>query len=71
MGHTLAIGPQVRFQIKRPTSRCVITTLAQSELPRDLGILRTAAQHNAASVGVYASVLRGGVIEDGAEAFLS
>ena len=28
------------------------------------------AQHNAASVGVYATVLRGGVIEDGAEAFL-
>src|SRR5580698_6970285 len=71
VGHTLAIGPQVRFHIKRPTRRCVITTLAQNELPRDLGILRTAAQSNAASVGVYASVLRGGVIEDGAEAFLS
>ena len=70
VGHTLAIGPQVRFHIKRPTRRCVITTLAQSELPRDLGILKTAAQYNAASVGVYATVLRGGVIEDGAEAFL-
>ena len=71
VGHTLAIGPQVRFQIKRPTRRCVITTLAQSELPRDLGILKTAVQYNAASVGVYATVLRGGVIHEGAEAVLS
>ena len=71
VGHTLAIGPQVRFQIKCPTRRCVITTLAQSELPRDLGILKTAAQYNAASVGVYATVLRGGVIDESAAAFLS
>ena len=71
VGHTLAIGPQVRFQIKRPTRRCVITTLAQNELPRDLGILKTAAQYNAASVGVYATVLRVGVIHESAEAVLS
>jgi uncharacterized protein len=71
VGHTLAIGPQVRFQIKRPTSRCVITTLAQSELPRDLGILKTAAQYNAANVGVYATVLRGGVIHQSVAAVLS
>jgi uncharacterized protein YcbX len=64
VGHTLAIGPQVRFHIKRPTRRCVITTLAQNELPRDLGILKTAAQFNAASVGVYAAVLRGGIITE-------
>jgi uncharacterized protein len=64
VGHTLAIGPEVRFHIKRLTRRCVITTLAQSELPRDLGILRTAAQFNAASVGVYAAVLRGGIITE-------
>jgi uncharacterized protein YcbX len=71
VGHTLAIGPQVCFQIKRPTSRCVITTLAQSELPRDLGILKTAAQYNAANVGVYATVLHGGVIHQSVAAVLS
>jgi uncharacterized protein YcbX len=71
VGHTLAIGPQVRFQIKRLTRRCVITTLAQSELPRDLGILKTAAQYNAASVGVYATVLHGGVIHQSVAAVLS
>ncbi len=37
--------------------RCVMTTLPQGDLPKDSGILRTAAQHNQASVGVYADVL--------------
>lgn len=33
-----------------------MTTLAQGDLPPDLGILRAAAKHNGAHVGVYASV---------------
>lgn len=41
--------------------------LAQSDLPRDPAILRTAAaaQHNAAHVGIYAAVTRGGRIRRG------
>jgi hypothetical protein len=35
------------------------------DLPKDSVILRTAAQHNAVNVGVYASVLRGGSIRRG------
>ena len=45
--------------------RCVMTTLDQGDLPKDSGILRTAAQHNQVNVGVYASVLRGGEIHRG------
>jgi uncharacterized protein len=45
-------------------SLCV-TTLAQGDLPRDAGILRTAAQHNQVDVGVYAAVLRGGTVRRG------
>jgi MOSC domain-containing protein YiiM len=37
-------------------------TLPQDDLPKDSGILRAAAQHNAVNVGVYASVLSGGSI---------
>jgi hypothetical protein len=47
-----------------------MTTMPQGDLPRDLGILRAAADHNRShisfanqdmpSVGVYARVLRGG-----------
>ena len=45
--------------------RCVMTTLPQGDLPKDPGILRTAAQHNRVNVGIYAAVLRGGTIRRG------
>jgi hypothetical protein len=35
------------------------------DLPRDPGILRTAAQYNQANVGVYAEVVAGGTIRRG------
>ncbi len=42
-----------------------MTTLPQGDLPKDPGILRTAAKHNKVNVGVYAAVLRGGTIRRG------
>ena len=42
-----------------------MTTLAQGDLPKDSGILRTAARHNNVNVGVYAEVLRPGTIRRG------
>jgi uncharacterized protein YcbX len=65
VGHTLAIGDEVRLNITSPCGRCVMTTLAQGDLPKDPGILRTAAQHNHVQVGVYAAVVRGGTIRRG------
>jgi uncharacterized protein YcbX len=65
IGHTIQIGNQVRLSITGPCRRCVMTTLAQSDLPKDSGILRTAAQHHGVNVGVYASVARGGIIRRG------
>lgn len=65
IGHTLAIGDEVRLSITGPCPRCVMTTLPQGDLPRDPRILRTAAQHNEVNVGVYAAVLRGGMIRRG------
>lgn len=62
---TLAIGDQVRPRVTGPCPRCVMTTLPQGDLPRDPGILRAAAQHNDANVGVYASVEQGGAIRRG------
>jgi hypothetical protein len=41
-----------------------VATLPQ-DLPKDAGILRSAAQHNPANVGVYASVLQGGKVRRG------
>ena len=79
IGKTVAVGDSVRLAVTDPCARCVMTTLAQEDLPADPGILRAAARHNsvvggeargpdgmyAASVGVYASVLSGGVVRRG------
>jgi uncharacterized protein YcbX len=62
---TLAVGDEVRLRISGPCPRCVMTTLAQGDLPKDAGILRTAAQNNQANVGVYADVVAGGTIRRG------
>jgi uncharacterized protein YcbX len=61
----LSIGNEVKIKITGPCGRCVMTTLPQSDLPKDVGILKTAAKHNQARVGAYASVLQGGVIHAG------
>jgi uncharacterized protein len=71
IGQTIAIGEDVRLKITGPCGRCVMTTLAQGDLPNDTGILRTAVQHNRANVGVYAAVVRGGTIRRGDRVMVS
>ena len=61
----LAIGDEVKIKITGPCGRCVMTTLAQGDLPKDTGILKAAAKHNQARVGAYAAVLQGGGIRRG------
>lgn len=73
-GRTLAIG-DVRLQVSFTVPRCVMTTLAQGDLPADPDVLRTISQHNAVDcfglgtaypcVGVYADVTVPGRIEVG------
>jgi hypothetical protein len=65
VGRTLAIGTAVRLNITGSCGRCVMTTLAQGDLSKDPGILRAAAEHNQANVGVYAAVACGGTIRSG------
>ena len=62
---TLAIGDEVKIKITGPCGRCVMTTLPQGDLPKDTGILKTAARHNQARIGAYAAVLQGGIIHAG------
>jgi uncharacterized protein len=59
IGKELSVG-DIRLKITGPCPRCVMTTLPQYDLPKDPGILRTAAQHNQAHVGVYATVVKSG-----------
>ena len=65
IGHTLVVGDEVRLNVTAPCGRCVMTTLAQGDLPADSGILRTAVQQHQANVGVYATVVRSGTIRRG------
>lgn len=65
IGKKLTIGEDIILRINGPCTRCVMITLPQGDLPRDLGILRTVARYNQVNVGVYASVLHGGTIRRG------
>jgi uncharacterized protein YcbX len=61
----IAIGEEIMLRVVGPCTRCVMITLPQGDLPRDLGILRTVARYNEVNVGVYASVIQGGTIHRG------
>lgn len=65
IGKTLAIGSELQLKITDHCPRCVMTTLAQGNLPKDNRILRTAAQHNQAHVGVYAEIIQSGTVSCG------
>ena len=78
LGQLLTSGGEAQLQLIDPCPRCVVTTLAHEDLPRDPGILRTVSQHNAvasvtlapgvvlpAVAGVYALVQQHGTIRQG------
>jgi MOSC domain-containing protein len=60
-----AIGDGVEIAVSEHCKRCVMTTLAQGDLPLDPAILHTTTAHNAARAGVYATVVRPGAIKVG------
>jgi uncharacterized protein YcbX len=71
VNHELTIGDGVRLRVVVPDSRCVMTTLAQEELPQDRDVLRTLVKHNKIQVadvgqypcaGVYATVRTPGIL---------
>jgi MOSC domain-containing protein len=68
---TLEVGATVKITAMQPALRCVMTTHAQSELPRDLSILRTAARHHKATLGVFASIGAPGTVRFGDPVYLA
>lgn len=74
IGHELEIGNSLRLKVALPDPRCVMTTLAQDDLPLDIGILRTMVRHNTIQIGelgklpcagVYTEVAASGTVEIG------
>jgi len=70
----LSIGDEVRLRVALPDPRCVMTTLAQGDLPNDADVLRTLTRHNRVQVGdagqfpcagVYAVVEAAGTLRVG------
>jgi hypothetical protein len=83
IGRTLVLGDDLHLSVIDPTPRCVVTTLAQADLPSDPGVLQTVARANAATsatlapgvlfpavVGVYATIERAGTLRVGTRASL-
>jgi uncharacterized protein YcbX len=60
----LRIG-EAAIAVTDPVVRCVMTTHEQTDLPRDLAVLRTAAAHHSALVGAYAAVEQPGRVRVG------
>lgn len=74
VGHTLAVGDEVRLRVTMACMRCVNVTLPQDDLPREAGLLKTIAQGNLVDfgdigklpcVGVYATVASPGRVRTG------
>jgi uncharacterized protein YcbX len=65
VGKKVRIGEGIVLKVTAPCTRCVMITLPQGDLPKDLGILSTVARYNQVHVGVYASVHHGGRIHRG------
>jgi MOSC domain-containing protein len=70
-GKAVQVGADLRATGSIPTMRCVMTTLAQPALPRDLHTLQAIAKHNRVEIaglgtwacaGIYADVRQGGAI---------
>jgi uncharacterized protein YcbX len=75
-GRTIAFAGGATVTASIPTMRCVMTTLAQGDLPRDPDTLRTIAKHNRVEIpgmgtwacaGVYADVTGSGELAVGEE----
>ena len=64
VGRRFALGGAI-IRVDERTERCVMTTNAQSELPKDPDVLRAVTELNDVCLGIYASVERSGIVTVG------
>ena len=70
----MSLGETVRLSLSLLDPRCVMTTLAQDDVPQDTDVLRTLVQHNRIQLGelgkfpcagIYAVVAAPGCVRKG------
>lgn len=64
LGKDLRIA-DVRLSVRKPTGRCVMVTMAQSELPDDARVMRVIAEDAGSDFGIYADVTARGRLRVG------
>ena len=69
-GGVLEIGDAVKIISIQPALRCVMTTHAQQDLPRDLAILRTTVQRHQANLGAFTALEGEGDVHRGDAVYL-
>lgn len=65
IGRELRIGDAI-IKVEMPCPRCIMTTHGFEDLPKDPKVMRALVQHHGGDLGVYASVVQPGIIEQGA-----
>ncbi len=70
VGGRLEIGDGVKITTIQPALRCVMTTHAQQDLPRDLAILRTTVQRHQANLGAFTAIEDDGRVHLGDPVYL-
>ncbi len=67
VGRRIAIGPRLELAIVEPDARCAMIGLDPATGQSDRLVLRRLADHHVGNLGLYAAVLREGVVSDGDE----
>jgi uncharacterized protein YcbX len=70
VGRTLKAGG-VELAVNRPCERCMIVTVDPKDASRDPSLLRTLVKERDSCFGVYAAVIRPGVLQVGDRVFLT
>lgn len=65
IGQRLSIGQEVEVEVTELTERCIMTCLEQQELAYDSEILKTIKKKSNLNFGVYAKVIKTGVVRIG------
>jgi uncharacterized protein YcbX len=67
VGRRIAIGPRLELAIVEPDARCAMIGLDPATGQPDRLVLRRLADHHEGNLGLYAAVLREGVVSEGDE----